>query len=308
MSRSSLRRGIYQEAGGRLLRRQYEEHAMAIDFGRNITIDGAEAHLDPDTLMVAHSRSANLAAQQLYQETVVQELLQLQMYLTPQAVLRAIARAQRRVRIMPLLRPVHNAFTGPRNHAAATSRGAPLRDGSGNLLRGHRHGVGGGSDAIIEYSPLRFDSDQTPCWSDAAARAWREINLTPAPPTAGQDTGEALLHELVHALNELAGVETRAPMGQSFETVEEYYSVMVVNMYASERRRNFRASHGFEEIANPWALSVSPQQRLAIERFRNRHPALARDLEGLQVPYNPFRPGVHSPAALGRALGAPPGS
>jgi hypothetical protein len=72
----------------------------------------------------------------------------------------------------------------------------------------------------------------TPGWLDKSNRA---------PP--GMRSDEVLLHELVHSLRHLTGLSSIQPMGDGFDSVEEFMAILVSNIFASEVDRPLRGGH-----------------------------------------------------------------
>jgi hypothetical protein len=245
-------------------------------FGDNIIIDGGS---------FAHGRRR-------YEAEVRQQLLQLLLFQTGQAVIHEIwVQRRRRLRICPWHSTVQDAIAHPMSHRDATVRGAPLRSGADGWHNPRwGHGTGRGSDSSVSYTPFILASDMSGGWSRGSRQAWFELTgqLAPSP---GVERGELLLHEMVHSLQHMTGTLTNQPMGSDFHTVTEFNAVMVANVYASERARPLRANHlGFHPAANPRAFSTDPIFAGRLIEFRKSLPGLAARLARIDTPFNPFRP------------------
>jgi hypothetical protein len=107
--------------------------------------------------------------------------------ITSKAVIDAISGSGKSVTITPSAqtrfasgRIEANAGTSPDDDSAATAAGKPTEKGN--------KGAGGGSNCTIEFTPEDFD---------APAGSSSSLNVT----------DEALLHELVHAMRQVRGIE-----------------------------------------------------------------------------------------------------
>lgn len=103
----------------------------------------------------------------------------------------------------------------------------------------------------------------------------------------------ALLHEMVHALRMMRGVLTCTPYGAEFDREEEYYAVLIANIFQSElQRKLFRLNHD----ANNWQVVSSPWDEFRIDpflltRFAMQHSTLVSDIgRAGAASFNPFNP------------------
>jgi hypothetical protein len=245
-------------------------------FGTNIVIDGRSLGRD----------------RHRYEDEVAQQLTQLMLFRTGQAVVAEIWRQHRhRLRIVPWRFADLNADSTPTNYRAATPRGAPVRSGrDGHHDPRWGHGTGRGSDSRIRYTPFILASDMGG-WSPSTEAAWRRISGQ-SPPAPGDDRGEYLLHEMVHSLQQMTGTQTNDPMRKTlFETVSEFNAILVTNIYASERRRLLLSHHHRSTPAlNPTAAWTDPMFVTRINEFRKRLPNIAVALARIDTDFNPFRP------------------
>jgi hypothetical protein len=245
-------------------------------FGDNIIIDGSS---------FGHSR-------QRYETEVGQQLMQLLLFQTGQAVINEIwAQRRHRLRIVPWHSAAQDAQASPTSHRDATVRGAPIRSGSDGWHNPRSgHGTGRGSDSRVRYTPFILASDMSGGWSRGSRQAWFELTGQ-LPLGPGVERGELLLHEMVHSLQHMTGTLTNQPMGSNFQTVTEFNAVMVANVYASERARPLRANHtGYHRATNPRAFSTDPIFAGRLVEFRKSLPGLAARLARINTPFNPFRP------------------
>jgi hypothetical protein len=73
--------------------------------------------------------------------------------------------------------------------------------------------------------------------------------------------------------------------------VDDFFAVMVANMYSSELGRPLRRSHAnFAVMLPAEAARVPAQYAGLITQFGRRQPALLAGLAQIGSPFNPFRP------------------
>lgn len=179
-----------------------------------------------------------------------------------------------------------------------------------------KHLVGRTVRAIVGFSPHFYESGggcarkHTPPYS--------EFNTT---------MDLSLFHELVHALRMVAGTmvlpgsPSRVVDGglRFYDTIEEFYVIVVSNIYASELKMNLRSSHhGFRNLDDDLDTSfeffqVGGKSFELIEGFVKTHRGLSGRLSEIKTPFNPIRaffmdPArarklAHSPIASGRDRG-----
>ena len=81
-------------------------------------------------------------------------------------------------------------------------------------------------------------------------------------------------------------------MERDFDTIEEFYSILVTNIYSSECDRPLRANHNGKAL-----LSASLSQdekyfdefKVEIKRFVSEMPVLCDDLARVKARFNPLR-------------------
>jgi hypothetical protein len=155
----------------------------------------------------------------------------------------------------------------PKSWKDATPKGKKAIDptpGDGHDPTGGVRGTGLGSDATIQYTPKQ--------WRDAAATCTTGL----CGPGSARD--EVLLHEMFHGLRVMLGKLDSIPMGDGYNTQEEFFAILVTNVYQAEMGRPPRANHeDFKELQNPGKFSRT--YRIKIDVFRNQHADLAKVLE-----------------------------
>lgn len=118
-------------------------------------------------------------------------------------------------------RTLDRAVTWSTDPIAATRQGRMVRHGhngfgyltaSGTVPRG----TGLGSGAVIDFIPADHG---------------------PPSPTNFLSPDAVLVHELTHAVRIMAGVQHNNRMGDGFDTIEEFFAILVGNIYRSELGR-----------------------------------------------------------------------
>ena len=112
---------------------------------------------------------------------------------------------------------------------------------------------------------------------------------------------QILCHELVHAARYLGGDfhQVRIPSMPDYDNEEEYYAVLVTNIYTSEKGRNFeslRKSHhrrnGPEMTRpeeSPFVFLMEDDNLRLIAKFCKQHPVIAPMIARAQCTFNPIR-------------------
>jgi len=241
-------------------------------FGRNIIIDGSSLGGD---------------AQRRFEAEVAQQLRQLLMFQTGQAVIAEIFARRHSLRIVPFIGRRPNADTRALHARPAFPRGAPLRAArDGHVGRRFGHGTGGGTDSEIAYTPFRFASDMG-LRLDTDRLLSVELSGQPSV-LPGDDRGEVLPHEMVHSLQQMAGMLINAPRKPPMHTSSEVNAITVANIYASERGRMARADHHTNHPAlDPFGPS-GDEAFSTLGELRKCLPGLVARLARIDTPYNPF--------------------
>jgi hypothetical protein len=186
---------------------------------------------------------------------------------------------------------VIEASAGAFGKKGAGDREATLRGGAtgmpsystdGKLQPGS--GLGTGTNTVVDFSPDLLTSE-----------AGRKLFSGP-----GSKVDEALFHEMVHASRFMRGVAFRLPVNQGYSNEEEYISVVMTNVYLSEKGEpQLRGRHARPNIPLPEPekfldnyqnINLSPI--VLIERFRLSTPRFYLHYSGIpanSAPFNPFR-------------------
>lgn len=168
---------------------------------------------------------------------------------------------------------LNNAITNPRN--AVRSSDQPNSTPT-ELLRNPGQGAG----STIEYWP----------WE------WHQIGG--GRPGAARD--EILLHELVHAYMIQRGISSirnlhRARFARRvrrFDIVDDFFAIMITNVYSSEcGRPTRREHHGFRPL-NRNAMSIISDPRFApfFTALAGAAPDLVTQLRSIDTAFNPWHP------------------
>ncbi|HEX9589457.1 MAG TPA: hypothetical protein VGA15_17130 [Bradyrhizobium sp.] len=102
------------------------------------------------------------------------------------------------------------------------------------------------------------------------------------------DADGTLLHELVHAMRIISGVDRGVPMGGGYENSEEFYANTVEMIYRSERGQDV-FDYAFHPI-NQASVLKQPKARALLTDLRYAQPSLFLALARVDAPFNPIRP------------------
>src|SRR5262249_25483269 len=103
--------------------------------------------------------------------------------------------------------------------------------------------------SVIPITDPRFKREKSFAASGAGSGANSAIHfspeLFPGPYTfPGSKPDEMLFHETVHAFRQVSGSEHPWPVNQGYDDLEDYYAVVIANMYLSSKGKTvLRASH-----------------------------------------------------------------
>jgi len=223
-----------------------------------------------------------------YERAVEHELTRIYRTHTGKALFHEFAnRTTHKIKIVPL-EGVFNAFAGANDLRHATLRGHVERSGRDGhvLLDAHGKpikGVGGGSDSVISYTPKTF----------------RKFCMThKRGHKSGAQPDEVLFHEMVHSTRQMRGKLDPLPLGYLYDTEEEFFAIVLANIYASETHReiDLRADHhGFEHLKTDTDARFLPKRSLHDYRYRlvsklvHQEPKLAHELKRVHSHFNPIR-------------------
>ena len=234
---------------------------MSVTFGSRITIDGS--------LNAAVAAAPNLPAKykrqlpvpwspERYENAIVSLLQRLQGSRVGGAVLSQMTRP---LTIRPFIWTPANALAMPltRLHATEFDRSTHCSAGQPEV-----HGTGHGTTVTI----------------------W----ITPANRRVPDAT---LLHEMVHALRMMRGVLTCLSYGADFDREEEYFAILITNIFQSELGRTLmRLNHdsdNWQVVSSPWEeFRIDP---FLLTAFGIQHSDLATEIgRAKKATFNPFNP------------------
>ncbi len=223
-----------------------------------------------------------------YEKKVLDVLMTISSFRTGSAVIRAISSQTRNLQIIPWIgggsKDSPNASESAEDYEAATARNRLQRGKDGEALRPLRRGTGAGSDATVKYLPYIFAQNMK--GADQGA------DESKAPPGTLQD--EALLHEIVHALEDMAGrlVRRRIPFQPRSSDWGEWFAILITNIYRSERRlpllrRHHAGFSAYETTAEGFLLTAMNPTHL--RQFRRRYPMLFSEIRTVGAEFNPVK-------------------
>jgi hypothetical protein len=111
---------------------------------------------------------------------------------------------------------------------------------------------------------------------------------------------EALVHELVHAIRAIRGHFQGYRFGHHFGDWEEFFAILVSNIYISELQGPLRGDHRARRVGRNFHLNTmshgqaaqyanDPEYAHLIEQFIRSDPALSADLAAVPSQFNPIR-------------------
>jgi hypothetical protein len=108
--------------------------------------------------------------------------------------------------------------------------------------------------------------------------------------------GEVLFHELVHSVRELSGKLDQSPIHDAYEDIEEYFAIVVSNVYRSELNRiGLRGGHHSESLPpkqrdDAGVFLNAGENRKRLERLRSESPDLFNAVASVgSARWNPIR-------------------
>lgn len=274
-------------------------------YGSNISINGSDMEgFVLDILGPGNERDARLAVER-YEKRTRGLLNQIDQKLTGKALLRAIHKiGSRVVTIKPYVNNKRDEF-GARvvedDPEGATKRGKSIFGRGGDLrttsegLTGYGDkGTGLGSDTTIYITPNEWVTDDT------------KIAIGLESPPKGYLPDSVMVHELTHALRDIAGLNFFKPVPfqkrfvkdkdgkykreNSFTNIEEWFAVLIENIYLSECGECLRVAYSddFGHYTEKQFIRLG-MNRAHMRQFRREHSDFFSDLREIDVPFNPTR-------------------
>jgi hypothetical protein len=165
-----------------------------------------------------------------------------------------------------------------------------------NTLRNERYdlsrskGTGRGGGAVIEFSP-----GSSTCTRGGARAAEPDV---------------VLLHELVHALRKMQGLENSTPLDatliRQYGDAEEWLAILVENVYGSAQgQTQFRGGHDARTKLKPpedtsEGFLNNPSYRVLARNYYYSWRPVFGDLSCVTAKFNPFRAYTLSPVKYGK--------
>lgn len=202
---------------------------------------------------------------------------------TGAALIQEMARTPRILKIMPL-NGVFNAYAGAASQQNAVIKGGVVRSGKDGqpLLKNQTTQPGFG---LGTSSPLWFD-----------ANTFIRFCHYGAGNKAGAKPDEVLFHEMVHAARVMHGIKSAQPLKHGYDTEEEFYAILVANIYASETGRGIdlrEDHHQFDPLrANKNEAFLPAKDRgdyrfTLIDKMARQQPKFSQQLAAISTPFNP---------------------
>jgi Effector protein len=247
--------------------------------GASILIDGEDIDADDSP--------ESVSAEKRYEREVAGALDTIQCSRVGRLLVQSLTRE---LIIVPYSSGGRNAKATPDRPGAAGGRGAYQYSGGALRLKNGqpiRYRDGGGSDSTIEFTPSMFQTSGVP-------QAVRQMI------TSGSRRDEILFHEMTHATHHMAGKLNRSDAPPGFDTKEEFWAVMMTNIYSSGWNRPLRKNHrGHQFISLQDATTLYAQFNSMIDWMCRDMPALTRGIADLDwIPFNPLRDSYARRSAL----------
>lgn len=238
----------------------------------NISIDGELAYdLAIEALGAGRETSARNLANS-YEARVETLFVTIGRTTTGNAVLRAVKnQAGRTMDVIPAIQ--YSPDKAPNAHASAHN----------DKDAGRRRK---GSSTTIVYSPSDWDRP------DFDLPGFHEGFSGP-----GSEADEVLLHEVFHALRAMAGLQVRrnVPFQRGYDTFEEFFAILVANIYRSESKRYGQRvdHHSFKSlddvrIDNVYVWLDYRLNRSHLRKLRRQMPDLWAELKTVKAEFNPI--------------------
>jgi hypothetical protein len=250
----------------------------------------AAAHLQYHHVTIDGTGTKSYATPSKYEHAVLPLLHRMHHSHTGQAVFHNFEKRSRHLMtIVPYEQAQLNAFASATDLLHATPRGQAERSGANGqvLVDGLGKpiiGRGGGSDSKVSFTPVMFT---------------RYCNQHKHGHKVGAQPDEVLFHEMVHATRQMRGHLNPLPLGFLYDTEEEFFAIVLANIYASETGRavDLRSDHhGFEHLTTDTNARFLPKRDMTDYRYRlidkliHQEPRMCFELNRMQhVPFNPIR-------------------
>jgi hypothetical protein len=127
--------------------------------------------------------------------------------------------------------------------------------------------------------------------SDVCVYFTAQDHLKEASLPGGRED-EVLLHELVHSLRMALGLSLCLWMPDDYDTIEEFYAILIANIYRSECGWfNLRANHfGKSDLLDKDDVRFYCKYKEQIDSFVKQMPAaFCQSIAAVQCRFNPIR-------------------
>jgi hypothetical protein len=202
---------------------------------------------------------------------------------TGAAVIQEMARTPHILKIIPL-NGEFNAYAGAASEQNAVIKGGIVRSGANGrpTLKDQKTQPGFG---LGTSSPLWFD-----------ANTFIRYCRYGKGNKAGAKPDEVLFHEMVHAARVMHGIKSAQPLRHGYDTEEEFYAILLANLYASETGRgvDLREDHQqFDPLRANRNESFLPTKNRGdfhftlIDKMAHQQARFSQQLAAISTPFNP---------------------
>lgn len=141
---------------------------------------------------------------------------------------------------------------------------------------------GGGSNASLYFTPGGGGTDKA---------------CSAGHGTCASLDDEILLHEMVHALRYMQGVDNPVPTTGRYKNEEEFLALVVTNVYMSKKKGNKLLRPDYERVGPlqaPWNTSdgflTDSENKSILEYYSKAWQPVFGQLGDIETAFNPFRP------------------
>lgn len=181
----------------------------------------------------------------------------------------------------------YQATTSPSSQVDATHAGEAAPAPGKEPYEDPTKGSGQGSDALIEFNPGVYQDAMGAKPGNASGQMyWARVGRS----------DRVLLHELVHAMSDVAGVNAKTMTGpDGYDNLEEFTAIVISNVYAAETSGgtppNLAGGHGGQVLPLLLHSSLAFYNRYKkyMQNVCDNHLRLVRLLKtATGISHNPF--------------------
>lgn len=266
-------------------------------FGANIRIEGDSLAALFINVLGWEAEKQALAEADKYENQILGLLNRISQTQTGRVLLQALGKLSHKTMVIkPEIdqSPVGktNAFAEAENLHDARKKGKPVLLPLGNTVLNVGEGTGLGSNTTIYLTPNQWADDKL-------SKDMKDLLGFDSYPGIWAD--DILVHEMVHGLRQMAGVNYQkgVPLQKKkiggervncYPNIEEWFAVLIQNIYRSECGRNLRIDYGttLGEFSDKEFVRRG-MNRAHLRQLRREHGEFFTNLRNINAPFNPTR-------------------